>query len=191
VLFTRIAQASSVRAPLLPKTPPRRPTMGHNPDHPEKSRASSAHHTSRSGLPQSPRLVEARLPIHRLNVGLRIDTRGASLRTIAHRQRPSRKELDEVFRLETERRDRQRLGGTASESLVPSNAAEPLRAGPEASCGNGGSRRMGKWKTKSRFPTFPPPRIPLSRGSKTRAGFALRPTADASCRPYSQKSSCR
>jgi len=26
---------------------------------------------------------------------------------------------------------------------------------------SGGSRRMGKWKTKSRFPTFPPPRIPL------------------------------
>jgi hypothetical protein len=26
---------------------------------------------------------------------------------------------------------------------------------------SGGSRRMEKWKTKSRFPTFPPPRIPF------------------------------
>jgi hypothetical protein len=26
---------------------------------------------------------------------------------------------------------------------------------------SGGSRRMEKWKTKSRFPTFPPPPIPF------------------------------
>src|SRR5690242_4346372 len=37
-------------------------------------------------------------------------------------------------------------------------------------------RRMEKWKTKSRFPNFPPPRF-LSHKNKTapRAGFALRP----------------
>src|SRR5579862_783852 len=52
-----------------------------------------------------------------------------------------------------------------------------------------GSRRMEKWKTKSRFPTFPPPRIPFSRNQKPgpRAGFALRPAAGASRRPKSQR----
>ena len=41
------------------------------------------------------------------------------------------------------------------------------------------SRRMEKWKTKSRFPTFPPPRIPFLRNENPgpRAGFALRPAA--------------
>src|SRR5947207_9583937 len=37
-------------------------------------------------------------------------------------------------------------------------------------------RRMGKWKTKSRFPTFPPPRflsLPKNETAR-RAGFALR-----------------
>jgi hypothetical protein len=39
---------------------------------------------------------------------------------------------------------------------------------------------MEKWKTKSRFSTFPPPRIPfLSKQENTaaQAGFALRPAA--------------
>src|SRR4051812_20916213 len=37
-------------------------------------------------------------------------------------------------------------------------------------------RRMEKWKTKSRFPTFPPPRFLSLLKNKTarRAGFALR-----------------
>ena len=37
-------------------------------------------------------------------------------------------------------------------------------------------RRMEKWKTKSRFSTFPPPRflISLKKKTRTRAGFALR-----------------
>jgi len=35
-------------------------------------------------------------------------------------------------------------------------------------------RRMEKWKTKSRFPTFPPPRFHCLKNKKTtRAGFAL------------------
>jgi hypothetical protein len=40
---------------------------------------------------------------------------------------------------------------------------------------------MEKWKTKSRFPTFPPPRIPFlpERKPGPRAGFALRPAAGA------------
>jgi hypothetical protein len=39
---------------------------------------------------------------------------------------------------------------------------------------------MEKWKTESRFPTFPPPRIYIElKNKKTgpRAGFALRPAA--------------
>jgi hypothetical protein len=49
---------------------------------------------------------------------------------------------------------------------------------------SGGSRRMEKWKTKSRFPTFPPPRIPFFPEPKPgpQAGFALRPAAGASRR---------
>jgi hypothetical protein len=41
--------------------------------------------------------------------------------------------------------------------------------------------RMEKWKTKSRFPTFPPPRMYMEIKNKTgpRAGFALRPAAGA------------
>ena len=42
--------------------------------------------------------------------------------------------------------------------------------------------RMEKWKTKSRFPTFPPPRIYIDLKDKNqaaRAGFALRPAASA------------
>src|SRR5450759_3537606 len=38
------------------------------------------------------------------------------------------------------------------------------------------TRRMGKWKTKSRFSTFPPPRILFLEKQKTRSagrGFAL------------------
>jgi hypothetical protein len=52
-----------------------------------------------------------------------------------------------------------------------------------------GSRRMEKWKTKSRFPTFPPPRIHISRNENQgrRAGFALRPAAGASRRLKSQR----
>jgi hypothetical protein len=40
---------------------------------------------------------------------------------------------------------------------------------------------MEKWKTKSRFPTFPPPRMYMEIKNKTgpRAGFALRPAAGA------------
>jgi len=37
---------------------------------------------------------------------------------------------------------------------------------------SGGSRRMEKWKTKSRFPTFPPPRIPFLRNEKPGRGRA-------------------
>src|SRR5450755_1083304 len=42
------------------------------------------------------------------------------------------------------------------------------------------TRRMEKWKTKSRFSTFPPPLVSLSQKEKagkpkTRAGFAPRP----------------
>jgi len=33
-------------------------------------------------------------------------------------------------------------------------------------------RRTEKWKTKTRFPTFPPPRFPLSQQAKTPAGAA-------------------
>ena len=38
--------------------------------------------------------------------------------------------------------------------------------------------RMEKWKTNSRFPTFPPPRIPISQKAKSNGGraIALRPT---------------
>jgi hypothetical protein len=39
---------------------------------------------------------------------------------------------------------------------------------------SGGSRRMEKWKTKSRFPTFPPPRIPFLP-EVNRAAGGLRP----------------
>ena len=38
-------------------------------------------------------------------------------------------------------------------------------------------RRMEKWKTKSRFPTFPPPRFLIylrKKQTRARAGFALR-----------------
>jgi hypothetical protein len=45
--------------------------------------------------------------------------------------------------------------------------------------------RMEKWKTKSRFPTFPPPRMYMDLKNKNRAvraGFALRPAAGASRR---------
>ncbi len=54
---------------------------------------------------------------------------------------------------------------------------------------SGGSRRMEKWKTKSRFPTFPPPRIPFLPETQTRAAGGLRPppTAGASRRPKSQE----
>ena len=46
------------------------------------------------------------------------------------------------------------------------------------------TRRMGKWKTKTRFPTFPPPSLsPQKRKRRSRAGFALRPAAGASRRP--------
>ena len=40
---------------------------------------------------------------------------------------------------------------------------------------------MEKWKTKSRFPTFPPPRMYMEIKNKTgpRAGFALRSAAGA------------
>src|ERR1700676_323751 len=47
-----------------------------------------------------------------------------------------------------------------------------------------GSRRMEKWKTKSRFPTFPPPRVPYLRNEKPGRGRASpsAPTAGASRR---------
>ena len=35
--------------------------------------------------------------------------------------------------------------------------------------------RMEKWKTKSRFPTFPPPRIYMDLKNKNRAAGGLRP----------------
>src|SRR5579862_5492218 len=46
---------------------------------------------------------------------------------------------------------------------------------------SGGSRRMGKWKTKSGFPLSHRHESPFSRSKPgPRAGFALRPAAGAS-----------
>jgi hypothetical protein len=112
-----------------------------------------------------------------------------------HRQRPSRKELDEVFRLETERAIGNDWVVRQSESLVPSNAAKdgirrsrPRRQPSRGSIGGGcrhrhrpathgekaidkSSRKGGQqsekravemaerwkaWKSKGRFPLFPP-----------------------------------
>jgi len=42
-------------------------------------------------------------------------------------------------------------------------------------------RRLQKWKTKSRFSTFPPPRIPLYENRKANSG-GLSPAQESSCR---------
>lgn len=64
-----------------------------------------------------------------------------------------------------------------AKSRLPPLSTSPLEIPPAA----GGistfpqcrrRRRMGKWKTKTRFPTFPPPRCPLSKHIRTTARAA-------------------
>jgi hypothetical protein len=43
--------------------------------------------------------------------------------------------------------------------------------------------RMEKWKTKSTFPTFPPPRTLSLKTRHTRPGRAYRPPSEAALRP--------
>ena len=47
-------------------------------------------------------------------------------------------------------------------------------------------RRLQKWKTKTRFSTFPPPRLPfMKRGNHQRAGYRPRPRGGAP--PFNQR----
>jgi hypothetical protein len=43
--------------------------------------------------------------------------------------------------------------------------------------------RMEKWKTKSRFPTFPPPRVDISKKPKNHGGEAIAPPGRRSSAP--------
>src|SRR5687768_12876342 len=84
-------------------------------------------------------------------------------------------------------------GKSGKPKALPTLSTSPLEISPKA--GEVSTfpqlrrrRRMEKWKTKSRFSTFPPPRVLLSQTKKAapRAGFALRPAAGAPRRPKRQ-----
>ena len=72
-------------------------------------------------------------------------------------------------------------GKRGKPKTLPTLSTSPLETSPEAGeiptfpqLRRRG--RMEKWKTKSRFTTFPPPRIYMSQNKKDRAAGGLRPS---------------